>query len=235
MRYEKILCGSFVSRPNRFIAKVLVDGKEETVHVKNTGRCRELLLPGCKVYLSASDNPARKTAFDLVAVEKLREGKSPLLINMDAQAPNAVAEEWLRAGNLFPKGAEVRREVTFGNSRFDFYLQHGARKAYLEVKGVTLEENGVARFPDAPTERGIKHIHELVDCVEKGYEAYILFVIQISEMHRFSPNDVTHKAFGEALRAAAAAGVRILALDCAVTPDTLALRNPVPVILDEEP
>lgn len=231
MRYEKILCGSFVSRPNRFIAKVLVDGKEETVHVKNTGRCRELLLPGCKVYLSASDNPARKTAFDLVAVEKLREGKSPLLINMDAQAPNAVAEEWLRAGNLFPKGAEVRREVTFGNSRFDFYLQHGARKAYLEVKGVTLEENGVARFPDAPTERGVKHIHELVDCVEKGYEAYILFVIQMSEMRRFSPNDVTHKAFGDALRAAAAAGVQILAMDCSVTPDSLILNAPVPVVL----
>ncbi len=231
MRYEKILCGSFVSRPNRFIAKVLVDGKEETVHVKNTGRCRELLLPGCKVYLSASDNPARKTAFDLVAVEKQREGKSPLLINMDAQAPNAVVEEWLRAGNLFPKGAAVRREVTFGNSRFDFYLQHGARKAYLEVKGVTLEENGVARFPDAPTERGIKHIHELVDCVEKGYEAYILFVIQMGEMHRFSPNDVTHKAFGEALRAAAAAGVQILALDCNVTPDSLTINAPVPVVL----
>lgn len=231
MRYEKIIHGSFISRPNRFIAKVLVNGKEETVHVKNTGRCRELLQPGCTVYLSVSDNPARKTAFDLIAVEKLREGKPPLLVNMDAQAPNAVAEEWLRAGNLFPKGAEVRREVTFGSSRFDFYLQHGTRKAYLEVKGVTLEEDGLTRFPDAPTERGVKHLGELVECVKAGFEAYVLFVIQMGEMRQFSPNDATHKAFGDALRAAAAAGVQILAMDCSVTPDSLILNAPVPVVL----
>lgn len=231
MRYEKIIHGSFISRPNRFIAKVLVNGKEETVHVKNTGRCRELLQPGCTVYLSVSDNPARKTAFDLVAVEKRREGKLPLLVNMDAQAPNAVAEEWLGAGNLFPKGAEIRREVTFGNSRFDFYLQYGERKAYLEVKGVTLEENGCACFPDAPTERGVKHLRELTALVSEGYEAYVLFVIQMGEMRQFSPNDVTHKAFGDALRAAAAAGVQILAMDCSVTPDSLILNAPVPVVL----
>lgn len=231
MRYKKVVCGSFISRPNRFIAKALIDGNEETVHVKNTGRCCELLLPGCKVYLSVSDNPARKTAFDLVAVEKQREGKLPLLVNLDSQAPNTVAEEWLGAGNLFPKGAEIRREVTFGSSRFDFYLQYGERKAYLEVKGVTLEENGCACFPDAPTERGVKHLGELVECVKAGFEAYVLFVIQMGEMRQFLPNDATHKAFGDALRAAAAAGVQILAMDCNVTPDSLTINAPVPVVL----
>ena len=231
MRYEKVVDGCFVSRPNRFIARVLVNGKEETVHVKNTGRCRELLVPGCRVYLSASAHLARKTAFDLVAVEKMREGNAPLLINMDAQAPNAVAEEWLRAGNLFPKGSVIRREVTYGGSRFDFYLEHGGRRAYLEVKGVTLEERGQARFPDAPTERGVKHVRELAACLAQGYEAYILFVIQMGEVRQFSPNDVTHKAFGDALREAAERGVKIMALDCTVTPDSLLPGAPVPVAL----
>lgn len=231
MKYQKIVHGTFISRPNRFIARVLVNGTEETVHVKNTGRCRELLIPGCRVYLSASDNPLRKTAFDLVAVEKQREGKPPLLINMDAQIPNDVAEEWLGAGNLFPKGAEVRREVRCGSSRFDFYLQHGTRKAYLEVKGVTLEQDGVARFPDAPTERGVKHLRELTALAEEGIEAYVLFVIQMEGVTHFSPNDDTHKAFGDALRAAAAKGVQILALDCIVTPDSIVANAPVSVLL----
>ena len=231
MRYQKIVKGSFMSRPNRFIARVLVNGTEETVHVKNTGRCRELLVPGCTVYLAASDNPVRKTKYDLVAVEKKREGRPPLLINMDSQVPNAVAEEWLRAGNLFPVGSTVRREVRYGSSRFDIFLQDGARKAFLEVKGVTLESDGVARFPDAPTERGVKHLRELTALVSEGYEAYVLFVIQMGEMKSFSPNDVTHKAFGEALRAAADAGVQILAMDCNVTPDSLTINAPVPVVL----
>ena len=231
MRYQKIVKGSFMSRPNRFIAQVLIDGAEETVHVKNTGRCRELLVPDATVWLSVSDTLTRKTKYDLVAVEKARSGKAPLLINMDSQIPNAVAEEWLRAGNLFPRGAEIRREVRYGDSRFDFYLRDGARKAFLEVKGVTLEQDGVARFPDAPTERGIKHVRELVACMAEGYEAYILFVIQMKEICRFEPNDATHKAFGDALREAAAAGVQILAMDCSVTPDSLTLNVPVPVVL----
>ena len=231
MRYEKITYGCFLSRPNRFIARVLIDGVEETVHVKNTGRCRELLVPGCRVYLSVSDNPARKTKYDLIAVEKEREGISPLLINMDAQAPNDVAEEWLRAGNLFPKGGTVRREVTHGSSRFDFYLQDGARKAFLEVKGVTLEQDGVARFPDAPTERGVKHIRELMQCLSEGYEAYILFVIQMKEITQFSPNDTTHRAFGDALREAAQRGVHVMAMDCEVTPDGIEISHPIPVKL----
>ena len=231
MRYQKITNGCFISRPNRFIAQVLIDNKETTVHVKNTGRCKELLVPGCTVYLSVSDNPARKTGCDLVAVEKQREGKPPLLINMDSQIPNDVAEEWLRAGNLFPQGAEIRREVRCGNSRFDFYLQHGARKAYLEVKGVTLESHGTALFPDAPTERGVKHLRELTALVEEGYEAYVLFVIQMKGVTQFSPNDATHKAFGDALREAAAKGVQILAVDCTVTPGAITADEPVPVVL----
>jgi sugar fermentation stimulation protein A len=231
LRYKKVVCGSFISRPNRFIAKALIDGNEETVHVKNTGRCRELLLPGCKVYLSVSDNPARKTAFDLVAVEKQREGKLPLLVNLDSQAPNTVAEEWLGAGNLFPKGAEIRREVTFGSSRFDFYLQYGERKAYLEVKGVTLEENGCACFPDAPTERGVKHLRHLIRATEEGYRAAVLFIIQMEGVTAIRPNDVTHPAFGEALRDAANSGVEVWAVDCTVTPSTLAHRSPVSVQL----
>lgn len=231
MRYQKITNGCFISRPNRFIAQVLIDNKETTVHVKNTGRCKELLVPGCTVYLSVSDNPARKTGCDLVAVEKQREGKPPLLINMDSQIPNDVAEEWLRAGNLFPQGAEIRREVRCGNSRFDFYLQHGARKAYLEVKGVTLENHGTALFPDAPTERGVKHLRELTALVEEGYEAFVLFVIQMKGVTQFSPNDATHKAFGDALREAAAKGVQILAVDCTVTPEAITADEPVPVVL----
>lgn len=227
MRYDCVIPAIFVARPNRFIARVLVEGKEEIAHVKNTGRCRELLIPGCRVWLSIPQNGARKTKFDLIAVEKEREGKKPLLINMDSQIPNAVAEEWLRAGNLFPVGATLRREVTCGSSRFDFYLQDGARKAYLEVKGVTLEESGVARFPDAPTERGIKHLRELIRVCEEGIEAYVLFVIQMKEITRFSPNDATHKAFGDALREAAAVGVRVLAVNCVVTPDSIRADAPV--------
>lgn len=231
MRYEKVIAATFLSRPNRFIARVSIDGAEETVHVKNTGRCKELLIPGCRVYLSACGRATRKTKYDLVAVEKAREGTASLLINMDSQIPNAVAEEWLRAGHLFPRGSTVRREVRYGGSRFDFYLQDGARKAYLEVKGVTLEESGVARFPDAPTARGVKHIRELMGCMQEGYEAYILFVIQMKGAHLFCPNDVTHKAFGDVLREAAAAGVTVLAIDCTVLPDGIEPGEAVPVAL----
>ena len=231
MKYTKIIKGSFLSRPNRFIAKVLIDGKEETVHVKNTGRCRELLQPGVTVYLYVSDNPLRKTKYDLIAVEKIREGKAPLLVNIDSQVPNTVADEWLHKCGMFSSDAVIRREVTYGKSRFDFYIEDGERKAFLEVKGVTLENYGVASFPDAPTERGVKHINELITAVSDGYEGYILFVVQMKEIAYMTPNDVTHKAFGDALREAEKMGVKILAVDCIVTPDSIVCDKPVKVKL----
>ena len=231
MKYKNIFSGRFISRPNRFIAKVEIDGTEETVHVKNTGRCRELLTEGCTVYLEKSDNPDRKTKYDLVAVEKIRNGKTNLLVNMDSQVPNAAAEEWLKKSGLFSSDAVIRREVTFGDSRFDFYIEDGERKAFLEVKGVTLESDGIALFPDAPTERGVKHIKELISCIEAGYEAYILFVIQMKEICLFRPNDKMHPEFGEALRNAESSGVKIIAMDCIVTPDSMEIDIPVEIQL----
>ena len=229
MIYKNIVEGVFKSRPNRFIAYVVINGKTETVHVKNTGRCKELLIEGCKVYLSVSDNPLRKTKYDLVAVEKLRKGKAPLLINMDSQIPNDVVGEWLPRSGLFSEKAKIRREVKFGDSRFDFYIEDGQRRAYLEIKGVTLEGNGIAAFPDAPTERGIKHINELIECKNQGFEAYILFVIQMEEVTKFIPNDVTHKAFGDILRKAKKAGVKIMAFDCKVQKNSIEIDEPVKV------
>jgi len=231
IEYPKVKNGKFISRPNRFIAIASVDGKEETVHVKNTGRCKELLVEGCDVILYESDNKARKTKYDLVAVYKERNGNKPLLINMDSQIPNAVAEEWLKKGNLFSKNAKIRREVIFGNSRFDIYVEDGNTKAFVEVKGVTLEENGIAMFPDAPTERGIKHINELVSAISKGYKAYVLFIIQMAEITEMHPNDITHKAFGDALREAYRKGVNILALDCKVTESTIEAKNYIDIVL----
>jgi len=231
MRYKKIIKGKFVSRPNRFIARVEIEGREEMVHVKNTGRCRELLIPGVTVYLEESDNPNRKTKYDLVTVEKLREGKPPLMINMDSQIPNDVAEEWLKKGKLFSKNAVLRREVKFGNSRFDFYVEDGERKAFVEVKGVTLEENGIAMFPDAPTERGVKHIKELEAAKANGFEAYVLFIIQMKGICKFKPNDETHKAFGDALRSGINNGVKILALDCIVKENSIEADNDIEVCL----
>lgn len=231
MRYRKVVPAKFLSRPNRFIARVEVSGKEDVVHVKNTGRCKELLIPGCTVWLAESDNPERKTKYDLIAVNKIRSGAAGLLINMDSQLPNAAAEEWLKSGSLFLPGAEIRREVTYGKSRFDFKIRDGERTCYLEVKGVTLEHNGIAMFPDAPTERGIKHLMELVEAKKAGYDAIVLFVIQMKEITEFRPNDVTHKAFGDALRHAHENGVQILAYDCIVTPDSMVLDSPVKVNL----
>ena len=176
MKYTKIKAGVFLERLNRFIAKVLIDGKIETVHVKNTGRCRELLVPEAKVYLFASDNPNRKTKYDLIAVEKVTD-RGIILVNMDSQVPNDVVAEWLPKSKLFSLNAVIKREVKFGNSRFDFYVGDGERKAFIEVKGVTLENDGVVSFPDAPTERGVKHINELVSCLSEGFEAYIIFVV----------------------------------------------------------
>ena len=226
MRYQNIQKGTFLSRPNRFIANVSVEGEERVCHVKNTGRCRELLLPGATVYLEHSDNPARKTAYDLVAVEK-----GPLLVNMDAQAPNRVFGEWVAAGGFLPGVQSIRPEVTYGASRFDFRLETESGVHFVEVKGVTLEEDGFARFPDAPTERGVKHIRELQKAAAEGYGAALVFVVQMAGMRCVAPNDLTHPAFGQALREAAAHGVRVVAYGCRVTPDTLEIEMEVPVDL----
>ncbi|MGN0593112.1 MAG: DNA/RNA nuclease SfsA [Ruminococcus sp.] len=232
MKYKQVVSGIFLERPNRFIAHVEINGFPETVHVKNTGRCKELLIPGSRVYLSVAGNPSRKTGYDLIAVEKQRGTDFPLLINMDSQIPNDVTAEWLKKGGLFSENAVIRREVQYGNSRFDFFVTDGNTKAFLEVKGVTLEKNGIAMFPDAPTERGVKHIRELIQCQKDGYEAYVLFVIQMKGMTAFRPNDQTHAAFGMALRDAQEAGVKILAMDCHVTIDSISIDQAVPVQLD---
>lgn len=228
MEYHHVVSGKFIARPNRFIAQVEINGAEETVHVKNTGRCKELLQPGATVYLATAENPMRKTKYDLIGVKKKSNG---IMINMDSQAANTIAEEWLKQGNIFTKNAVIRREVKYQNSRFDFYIEDGSRKAFLEVKGVTLEQDGLALFPDAPTERGVKHIRELTDCIRHGYDAYLLFLVQMKKVHALSPNDLTQKAFGDALRQAAAAGVQILAVDCLVTPNTVWADKKVPVII----
>lgn len=225
MKYKNIVTGTFKSRPNRFIAMVEIDGKIEKCHVKNTGRCRELLLPDAEVYLEKSGNPQRKTAYDLIGVKK-----GELLINMDSQAPNKAVKEWLEKEVYFKHVTFIKPECKYGNSRIDFYLEtEEGRKIFIEVKGVTLEEEGIARFPDAPTERGIKHIQELQQAVAEGYEAYILFVIQMKEILQFEPNDRTHQAFGDALREAQKHGVSILAYDCVVTRDSMRLDSPVKV------
>lgn len=229
MRYENTADAIFLDRPNRFVANVQLGGHKETVHVKNTGRCRELLVPGCEVVLEKSRNPGRKTAYDLICVNK-----GGRLINMDSQVPNKAAEEWICAGNLFPEPVTVRREKNYGSSRFDIYVESEARRAFVEVKGVTLEENNVARFPDAPTQRGVKHLEELIRCKQDGYEAYLLFVIQMKGVRLFEPNWDTHREFGEALQKAQAAGVRILAYDCLIEKDRIEIQDPVPVSLQRK-
>ncbi len=230
IKYKKVKKGAFIERPNRFIAKVLVDGYEETVHVKNTGRCKELLIKGAKVYLSVSDNPSRKTKYDLIGVEKVTD-RNILKVNMDSQIPNDVVAEWLRNCDLFSQKAIIKREVFYNKSRFDFYIEDDNRRVFLEVKGVTLENNGVASFPDAPTERGIKHINELIDCLNEGYEAYIFFVIQMKNIDYFTPNYETHPEFGEALKKAKNKGVKILAYDCIVTEDSIIIDKEIKVKL----
>ena len=227
MQYQHVKEGRFLSRPNRFVARVLLDGAEEVVHVKNTGRCRELLLPGARVYLALGDNPQRKTRYDLIAVEK-----GPLLVNMDSQATNRVFGEWAGAGHFRAGLTLLRPETVWGNSRFDFYWEDASGcRGFVEVKGVTLEEKGHARFPDAPTLRGVKHLEELARCRAEGCEAAVCFVLQMGGMKDFAPNDVTHPAFGDALRRAAAGGVNVMAMECAVTPDSLTITRPVPVRL----
>ena len=226
MRYHAVEKGRFLVRPNRFIAHVELDGRTEVCHVKNTGRCRELLVPGAAVYLERADNPARKTQYDLVAVEK-----GDLLINMDAQAPNKVFGEWAAAGRFLPGLTAIRPEYTWEDSRFDFLLEDGAGPYFVEVKGVTLEEKGQARFPDAPTQRGVKHLNGLRRAAEQGLRAAVFFVIQMKGVTSFRPNDETHPAFGGALRAAAKAGVGVFAYDCIVSPEGLVVDSPVRVLL----
>ena len=223
MRYKTTVPAVFLARPNRFIARVALDGGTETVHVKNTGRCRELLVPGARVILVPGDSPARKTAYDLVAVYK-----GDMLINMDSQAPNAAAGKLLR--KLFP-GCTLYPEKNYVNSRFDFYLEQGLRRIFVEVKGVTLEREGTAMFPDAPTERGRKHLLELAQAAEAGYEAYVLFLVQMKGCRRFTPNRETDPAFADALREASGRGVGVLCYDCLVTEDSMTADKPVPVQL----
>ena len=225
MHYENMVPGVFLQRPNRFIAHVEIDGANCICHVKNTGRCRELLIPGAKVWCQRNDDPKRKTKYDLIAVEK-----GSRLINMDSQAPNKAAGEWLAAGGL-GQISELRAETVFEDSRFDFSFLLGEKKCYLEVKGVTLEQNAICAFPDAPTLRGVKHLNGLIKAAQEGYGAYVLFVIQMSDVQYLHPNDATDPAFGQTLREAAAAGVKILAVDCLVTESTMELCREVPVIL----
>lgn len=229
MQYENVVKGKFLSRPNRFIAHVEVDGREVVAHVKNTGRCKELLIPGRTVYLQdwgADFAMRRKTRYDLIAVEK-----GSLLVNMDSQAPNHVFREWAQSGAFVPELTFLRGEYTWGNSRFDFYWEAGTRRGLTEVKGVTLEFEGHAKFPDAPTLRGVKHLDELIAAHEQGYEAAVCFVIQMEGIRCFSPNDETHPAFGDALRRANEAGVQVLAMECHVEPDRLEIVRPVQVWL----
>lgn len=227
MRYRHIRRAVFLARPNRFIAWCAVEGVTVTCHVKNTGRCRELLRPGAAVWLEESENPDRRTAFDLVAVDK-----GGLLINMDAQAPNKVFAEWAESGGFTGGLTLLRPEYTWEDSRFDFYYEaEGGRRGFVEVKGVTLENGGIAAFPDAPTERGVKHLRGLARAAGLGYEATVCFIIQMEGMKRFEPNERTHPEFGQALREAAAAGVNVVAMECRVTPDSLTAARPVPVSL----
>ena len=233
MTYQgPVVKGRFLSRPNRFIAQVELEGQVHTCHVKNTGRCKELLLPGAAVYLEESGNPTRKTKYDLIAVEK-----GSLLINMDSQAPNKAAAEYLPTllRRLTPEEAgaplTLRPETAYGSSRFDFYAQLGEARWFVEVKGVTLEQDGATLFPDAPTQRGVKHLEELCRCLREGYRACVLFVVQMAGVAYFAPNWQTHPQFGEALQAAAAQGVHLHAVDCLVTPDSLTPRQPVPIRL----
>lgn len=226
MRYERIEEAVFISRPNRFIARVITAKGTEVCHVKNTGRCRELLVPEARIWVQRNESPHRKTALDLIAVEK--NGK---IVNMDSQAPNQAAEEWIRSGHLFSEKVKIRPETRYGNSRFDLYLEEGKRKMFLEVKGVTLEQDGVARFPDAPTQRGVRHLEELTACKKDGYEAGILFMIQMKGVSFLEPNDRTHPEFGAALRKAKRTGVLVMAVDCLVTPDSIRADREVEVRL----
>lgn len=230
MIYPDVVPALFLARPNRFIAEILIEGAAYNAHVKNTGRCRELLVPGCTVYVQHHSSAHRKTAYSLIAVDK-----NDRLINMDSQAPNRVVAEAFQKGFRLPfmdvSPLSIRPEVTVGDSRLDFLAEYENQRCYIEVKGVTLEEDGVVRFPDAPTDRGVRHLRQLCALREEGYEACALFVIQMEAVSYLTPNDITHPAFGDALREAADSGVHVLAYSCTVTPDSITLGSPVPVRL----
>ncbi|MEE0868088.1 MAG: DNA/RNA nuclease SfsA [Clostridia bacterium] len=226
MKYDNILPAVFISRPNRFIAEIEVEGKREICHVKNTGRCRELLDEGTRIYVQKWDNTARKTKYDLISVYKGQE-----LINIDSQAPNKVFGEWVTDSGFFKNINLIKPECRYKNSRFDFYIEADGRKIFAEIKGVTLEENGIVMFPDAPTQRGVKHIKELCECVDDGYEAYIFFVIQMQNCSFFIPNRKTHPEFADTLIEAKKKGVYINALNCTVKPDELKIDMPVEIRL----
>ena len=224
MKYNKIVKAEFIERPNRFVAKVLLDGEELYCHVKNTGRCRELLKPGVEIYLEDSQNPERKYRYSLVTVRK-----GDRLVNMDSQAPNKAVFEWLKCGGLFDNIKLLKPECKYGSSRFDFYCEYEDRKAYIEVKGVTLENDNIVSFPDAPTERGARHVAELSECIKEGFEAYIIFVVQMKGVLGFQPNAVNDPVFADALRKAYAEGVKIIAVDCEVTPEEMVIEDFVKV------
>ncbi len=226
MKYDKIKKASFISRPNRFVAYVDIDGEETACHVKNTGRCRELLVSGAEVYLEKSNNQLRKYKYSLVTVRK-----GDRLVNMDSQAPNKIVGEWLRDGGLFKDIKLLKAESTYKKSRFDFYCEYEDKKAFIEVKGVTLENSGIVSFPDAPTERGTKHINELIECMAEGYEAYVIFAVQMKDVLYFTPNEAHDPKFANALRMAAEAGVNIIALDCTVSEDSVEISDRVEVRL----
>ena len=224
MKYNKTVKATFIERPNRFVAKVNLDGEEIYCHVKNTGRCRELLVPGATVWLEDSENPARKYRYSLVTVRK-----GERLVNMDSQAPNKAVGEWLSGGRYFKNIKLLKPESKYGSSRFDFYCEYEDKKAFIEVKGVTLENGNVVSFPDAPTERGARHVSELAECIKEGYEAYIIFVVQMRNVLHFEPNPVNDPVFVAALKEAEKAGVNIIAVDCEVTDTEMAIKDFVSV------
>ena len=226
MKYQNIKKAKFISRPNRFIANIEIDGKIQIAHVKNTGRCRELLVPGAEIYVQEFDSDTRKTKYDLITVKKGQR-----LINMDSQVPNRVFREWVESGNFTDGVTLIRPETFFGDSRFDFYIEAGDRKIFIEVKGVTLEENGIVRFPDAPTDRGVKHLRELMGAIDAGYEAQVVFIVQMDDVSHFEPNDMTHPEFGQVLREAVKKGVSVTALYCKITPDSIEAVGEVEVRL----
>lgn len=226
MNYTHVQQGIFLARPNRFVAHVQLNGGLAVCHVKNTGRCRELLLPGSRVLVQKEQNPLRKTPYTLIAVYK-----GNILVNIDSSAPNKALAEWLPQSRCWGVPTLIKPEAVLGESRLDFYVETTTQSLYIETKGVTLEQDGVALFPDAPTQRGIKHLQELVRCKQAGHGAAVVFVVQMSGVRHFAPNIKTHPAFGPALQQAAAQGVQVMAMDCRVTPESLAIQNPVPVRL----
>lgn len=226
MKYNKTVKATFLERPNRFVAKVILDGEEIYCHVKNTGRCRELLVPGAEVWLEDSENPDRKYRYSLVAVRK-----GDRLVNMDSQAPNKAVGEWLKNGNLFKDIHLLKPESKYGSSRFDFYCEYEDKRAFIEVKGVTLENDNAVSFPDAPTERGARHVSELAECIKEGYEAYIIFVVQMKNVLYFEPNEAHDPVFARALRNACEQGVKVIAADCFVGSDEMIIEDFVQVKL----